>query len=138
MIGIKASPPPSAMRARITGTQSVMKIHIIEDDWGVRDALVELVRELGYAVLAFGDGESFLQADMPAPDDLVLVDLGLPGISGVDVIKRLKRLPAPPHVVAISGQPRAQIERSMRDLRGDSGVRLLRKPLVSEAITALL
>jgi CheY-like chemotaxis protein len=115
-----------------------MKIHIVEDDWGVRDALVELVRELGHPVLAFGDGESFLQTVTPAPEDLVFVDLGLPGMSGVDVVKRLKLLPAPPRVVAISGQPRLQIERSLRDLRGDPGLRLLRKPLAPEAITALL
>lgn len=115
-----------------------MKIHIVEDDWGVRDALVELVRELGHPVAAFGDGESFLRADTPAPEDLVFVDLGLPGMSGADVVNWLKRLPAPPRVVAISGQPRAHLEHSMRDLRGDPGLRVLRKPLAPEAITALL
>ncbi len=110
-------------------------IHIIEDDWGVRDALIELVRGLGHRVEAHATGESFLEAGAPAPDDVIFVDLGLPGIGGQHVIKWLNGLERPPRVVAISGRSRTDIEAALRDL---PGLPLLRKPLAAEAITPYL
>lgn len=110
-------------------------IHIIEDDWGVRDALIELVRGFGHSVEAYESAETFLLAASPASADVVFVDLGLPGIGGQEVIKRLRALAAPPRVVAISGRSRIDIEAAMRDL---PGLPLLRKPLGAEAITPFL
>ncbi|HYF53108.1 MAG TPA: response regulator [Salinarimonas sp.] len=110
-------------------------IHIIEDDWGVRDALIELVRGHGRQVQAYESGEAFMAAASPGPDDLVVVDLGLPGVGGQHVVKWLKALAAPPRIVAISGRPRLDIVAALRDL---PGLPLLRKPLAPEAITPYL
>ncbi len=115
--------------------EAALRIHIVEDDYGVRDALIELVRGLGHTVLAYADGEAFMTAVAPGEDDLVFVDLGLPGIGGVDVINWLRRLPAPPRVIAISGRPRVDIDLM---LRGVHDLPLLRKPLAPEAIAAYL
>ncbi len=110
-------------------------IHIIEDDWGVRDALIELVRGFGHRVEAYESGEAFMQAAAPAPEDVIFVDLGLPGVGGQHVIKWLARRAAPPRIVAISGRSRLEIEEDLRDL---PGLTLLRKPLAAEAITPYL
>ena len=110
-------------------------IHIIEDDWGVRDALIELVRGFGHRVAAYADGEAFMQAGTPLPDDVIFVDLGLPGVGGQHVIKWLKGLAQPPRVVAISGRSRGDIEAALRDL---PNLPLLRKPLAAESITPYL
>ncbi len=87
-----------------------MKVYIVEDDWGVRDALVELVSGLGYSVEAYGEAESFIKAGLPGSGDLVLVDLALPGVRGEELLQQLRRLASPPRMVAISGQPKAEIE----------------------------
>ena len=113
-----------------------MRIHIVEDDYGVRDALIELACSQGHKVLAYADGEAFMNGCSPCGDDLVFVDLGLPGIGGADVIHWLSGLPQPPRVVAISGRPRIDIEMMMRRL--PTNLQLLRKPLAPEAISALL
>lgn len=113
-----------------------MRIHIVEDDYGVRDALIELASSQGHAVLAYSDGEAFMNGCSPRGDDLVLVDLGLPGIGGADVIRWLSDLPEPPRVVAISGRPRVDIELMMRRL--PANLQLLRKPLAPDAISELL
>jgi FixJ family two-component response regulator len=113
-----------------------VRIHIVEDDYGVRDALIELVSGQGHKVLAYADGEAFMNGCSPHGGDLVFVDLGLPGIGGADVIDWLSGLPEPPRVVAISGRPRIDIELMMRRL--PANLQLLRKPLAPEAISALL
>ena len=112
-----------------------MAIHIIEDDSGVRDALAELVGGLGYTVLSYADGESFIDVEPPQPGDVVLVDLGLPGMSGESIIGWLKGLGQPPRIVAISGRSRTEIDLA---LRGLPDLPLLRKPFEPAAIAALL
>ena len=112
-----------------------MTIHIIEDDPGVRDALAELVAGLGYAVRSYKDGESFLDVEPPQPADVVLVDLGLPGMSGSKIISWLKALGQPPRIVVISGRSQSDIDVA---LRGLPDLPLLRKPLAPEALAALL
>ncbi|WP_029032513.1 response regulator [Salinarimonas rosea] len=112
-----------------------MRIHIVEDDFGVRDALTELVSAFGFAARAYADGESFLRAGPPGPSDIVFVDLGLPGISGSDVIRWLATQARAPRVVAISGKPRADIDAMLRELPSTP---LLRKPLEADAIAAYL
>jgi len=112
-----------------------VRIHVVEDDYGVRDALIELVSGLDHVVRAYADGETFVEAGVPAREDLVFVDLGLPGMAGVDVINWLRQLPHPPRIIAISGRPRVDLELM---LSGMSDLPLLRKPLAPEVIAACL
>jgi FixJ family two-component response regulator len=113
----------------------VATIHIIEDDWGVRDALIEVVRGFGHQAAAYADGEVFIATATPGPDDVIFVDLGLPGLGGGDVIRWLNGRERPPRIVAISGRSRSDIESVLRDL---PGLPLLRKPLGVDAITPYL
>ena len=117
------------------GERPPVRIHIVEDDFGVRDSLIELVSALGFAARAYADGESFLRAGPPGPRDVVFVDLGLPGISGSEVIRWLAAQDRAPRIVAISGKPRADIDAM---LRGLPTTPLLRKPLEAEALAAFL
>jgi FixJ family two-component response regulator len=112
-----------------------MTIHILEDDPAVSDSLTFLLRNMGHQVLCYGDAESFLRAAPPAAEDTVFVDLLLPGISGAEVIGRLQAFELPPHIVALSGQPRAEIR---KQLQGRRVAHLLRKPLTADAVAACL
>ncbi|GGK27166.1 response regulator [Salinarimonas ramus] len=112
-----------------------MRIHIVEDDFGVRDSLIELVSAFGFAARAYADGESFLSAGPPAAGDIVFVDLGLPGMSGTDVIRWIAAQKRAARVVAISGKPLGDIEMMLRELPATP---LLRKPLEADAIAAYL
>jgi FixJ family two-component response regulator len=73
-------------------------IAVVEDDAGVRTALEQLLRSAGYHALTFESAEEFLaDADRRAVDCLI-ADINLPGMSGVELVKRLgtngERLPA--------------------------------------------
>src|SRR5207302_3974122 len=62
---------------------------LIDDDESVRKALGRLLRSAGMTVLGFATAEEFLQtAPPPAPDCLIL-DVHLPGLSGLELQKRL-------------------------------------------------
>lgn len=112
-----------------------MTIHILEDDPGVSDSLLMFLKGMGHDAYAYPDAESFLEIAPPGPDDTIIVDLLLPGISGARVIRWLQDLKRPPRVIAITGQPQAAIEKQTTGLRN---VQVLRKPLNAETIASIV
>ncbi len=70
------------------------RVLIAEDNPGVRETLAHLVRGLGYEAVAVSDGEAALAAMAKAPPDLLLSDIAMPGLSGLEVCRRLKADPA--------------------------------------------
>jgi len=110
-------------------------VHIIEDDPGVGDSLALLLGQIGHEVRVYPDAESFFEASPPTAHDTVIVDLGLPGLSGVQLIRWLNGLRIPPKVIAITGQPHRAI---MEMLEGERPAILLRKPLNEEALVSHL
>lgn len=67
-----------------------MRILVIEDEQALREQLAEQLSAQGYVVDAAADGEEGLYFAREFPCDLAIVDLGLPGISGIDVIRTLR------------------------------------------------
>lgn len=70
-----------------------MKIYIVEDDPQIRELESYALESSGFETEGFADGASFLHAlnqEMPA---LVLLDVMLPGESGLDILKRLRSQP---------------------------------------------
>ena len=78
-------------------------IAVVEDNDGVRMALQELLRSAGFTAIAFASAEEFLGDPGNASVDCLIADINLPGMSGVELVKRLgvtgQRLP----VVLITG-----------------------------------
>lgn len=67
-----------------------MRILIIEDEPALREQLSRRLTEEGWRVDASGDGEEGLYLAREYPVDLAVVDLGLPRLSGLEVIRRLR------------------------------------------------
>jgi two-component system response regulator PhoP len=67
-----------------------MRILLVEDDSGLQDSLAGILREAGYAVDVTGDGVEGLFFGQEYPLDLAIIDLGLPGLPGLDVIRKLR------------------------------------------------
>jgi two-component system CheB/CheR fusion protein len=63
-------------------------VFVVDDDLAVREATRDLLRENGYAVELFADGEAFLRTDRP--DGCLLVDSRMPGMTGLELIERVK------------------------------------------------
>ena len=66
-------------------------VFVVDDDRAIREAMRELLNENGYAVEVFADGQTFLAAYRPGRKGCLLVDVLMPGMSGVELIERLKR-----------------------------------------------
>ncbi len=64
-----------------------MRVLVVEDEPVLRQQLVDRLRGEGYAVDAAGDGEEGLYFGREYPIDLAVVDLGLPKLSGIDIIR---------------------------------------------------
>ena len=71
---------------------------IVEDDAANRALLTQLLTRAGYASLAVADGSDGLRAALDTSPDLVLLDVELPGMNGLEVCRALR---ADPHTVAL-------------------------------------
>ncbi|MDJ0739262.1 MAG: response regulator transcription factor [Gammaproteobacteria bacterium] len=69
-----------------------MRILVVEDEPALRAQLVDQLQARGYSVDAAEDGETGLYLGREYPMDLAIVDLGLPRLSGIDVIRELRTL----------------------------------------------
>ena len=67
-----------------------MRVLLVEDDRMIGAAVTQALRDASYAVDWVSDGESAVVAGETELYDLVLLDLGLPGPSGLDVLRRFR------------------------------------------------
>lgn len=67
-----------------------MRALVVEDDSTLREQIVSALREQGYAIDETGDGADGLYLATEMPIDVAIVDLGLPGTSGFEIIKQVR------------------------------------------------
>lgn len=68
-----------------------MKILLLEDNETLADGIYRKLKEIGFIVDVFYDGEDGLYTLETSSYDLLILDLGLPGIDGIDIIKKLRK-----------------------------------------------
>lgn len=68
-----------------------MRVLIVEDDLALQSQLAESLREQDYVVDVAGDGEEGLYYAKEYPVDLAIIDLGLPKMDGISLIKKLRK-----------------------------------------------
>ncbi len=69
-------------------------IYCVEDDENIRELVLYALSSSGYAGQGFPEGESFLRAVEHSPPDLALLDIMLPGQSGLDILRCIREEPA--------------------------------------------
>ncbi|MEE9274551.1 MAG: sigma-54 dependent transcriptional regulator [bacterium] len=90
-------------------------IHIVDDEEDVRTALELQLRKSGYAIRSFNDGASFLAAAAQDPPDVVLLDILMPGLDGLETLSRLNQLKLNCAVIILTGH--ATLENSFQAMR---------------------
>ncbi len=108
-------------------------ILIIDNEEPIRSECVRILAGAGYRVRAVGTGEEGIEACRNEAFDLVLVDQVLPGISGMDVLKKLKQQSGLIEVIIISGV--ATIETAVAAMKLGAAD-LITKPFSDGALTA--
>src|SRR5579864_6358906 len=87
-------------------------ILIVDDEAGIRDSLSSILTEEGYAVDSVGSGEECLARLAKQHVDLILLDVWLPKMDGIETLERMRRNGHLPMVVMISGH--GNIETAVR------------------------
>ena len=64
-------------------------IYVVDDDESVRESLDGLIRSVGFAVKVFASAEEFLNADHLCDADCLLLDVRLPGMTGIELHRHL-------------------------------------------------
>jgi len=86
----------------------MVTVLLAEDDMDIRDLVTFKLRQQGYEVRAFEDGLSALASARDDPPDLAVLDITMPGMSGLDVCRELRADPATSDVPIILLTARAQ------------------------------
>ena len=79
-------------------------IAIVEDDASFRRAVERLLCASGFDAQSFASAEEFLHATEPESHACLIIDLHLPGISGIDLVERLTASAARPPAIFITAQ----------------------------------
>lgn len=66
-------------------------VSVVDDDESVREALPDLLREFGFTVEAFSSAEEFLASDALDRTGCLVLDIRMPGMSGLDLQRELTR-----------------------------------------------
>ena len=107
------------------------RILVVDDDRGLRLALSTLLKDAGHDVESAGDGPEALTLLQDRPFDIVLLDIGLPSMSGLDVLERARALDPPPLGIMMTADdtPQTVLESVRRQ-----AFRYLRKPFPPNTI----
>ena len=117
-------------------TTTVRRVLLIEDNADARAALAALLELEGYVVEAAPDGASGLEIVRDKRPDVALIDIGLPGIDGYEVARRIRDLgPPQPHLVALTGYSRSEDRERAAQAGFDAH---LVKPIDPTALAALV
>jgi two-component system nitrogen regulation response regulator NtrX len=111
------------------------RILIVDDEGNIRRMLASLLEAEGYTTVEAGDGEEGLEKMAEAEPDAVLLDLALPGASGLEVLKRIADGWPEIPVVMMSG--RATLSDAVEATRLGA-FQFLEKPLTPEAVLVTL
>ena len=90
-------------------------ILIVDDEPGVRAALGGVMRDEGYTVEAVDSGEACLERVVEQTFDVVLLDVWMPGIDGLETLQRLRERQVDAQVVVISGH--GNVESAVRAIK---------------------
>jgi CheY-like chemotaxis protein/anti-sigma regulatory factor (Ser/Thr protein kinase) len=119
----------------VAPTPTQHHILVVDDDRAVRLALCTLLRGAGYAVSEAGDGSAALEQLERIHPTVMLLDIGLPGMSGLDVLARMRAFPDPPRVVVITADDTP--ETLLKAVRAQA-LRYVTKPFAPAAIVDIV
>lgn len=78
-------------------------VAVVDDDAAIREALFDLLLALGFDCRAYRQAESFLEAYCPGRFDALVTDIRMPGMGGLELLRRIRTLePSMPVIVITS------------------------------------
>lgn len=112
-------------------TSSAEAIYIVDDDPAVRDALSVVFNLEGFEVETFSDGDAFIESASKTQPACVILDVHMPGRSGIDILKTLNAENYPAPIFIISGQ--GDIPMAVEAIR-NGAFDFIEKPFTAEKV----
>ena len=110
-------------------------IAVVDDDRSVREALENLINSVGFEVKLFASAEDFLDSDTSLQTDCAIVDVRLPGISGLELQQRLVADGQSIPVIIITAQGD---DKTQEEAVAAGAIAFLKKPVKEEVLLAAL
>ncbi|WP_298596421.1 response regulator transcription factor [Zoogloea sp.] len=110
-------------------------VFVVDDDLSVREALSSLIRSVGYQVQTFASAVDFLQQPRPACVSCLVLDVRMPGLSGLDLQGEFARSGEPIPIIFITGH--GDIPMAVRAIKAGA-VEFLAKPFRDDDLLAAI
>lgn len=110
-------------------------VSVVDDDESVRESLPDLIREFGFAAETFSSAEDFLASNSVGRTRCLILDIVMPGMSGLDLQRELKRREQVIPIIFITAQ-QDQVLRTRAIEQGAAG--FLQKPFSDTALLKAL
>lgn len=110
-------------------------IYVVDDDDAVRDSLRTLLTTFGFPVKDFASGQEFFARADRSEGKCLILDVNLPGESGLEVLARLRADGSTLPVVMLSGRAEASARRRAREL---GAAAFLDKPVAFDVLRATI
>ena len=110
-------------------------VHIVEDDASFRKAVARLLRQLGFDARVYASADEFLLAERPGRAECLLLDVGLPRLSGVDLQAALADADDPIPIVFLTGH--IDVPMAVHAMK-EGAVNVLIKPVKRDLLVAAI
>jgi two-component system response regulator TtrR len=110
-------------------------VYVVDDDSSTRELLVWLMKRQDLAVQAFADARAFLQAYHPGDPGCLVLDLNMPGMSGLDLQQYLKEHSVVLPLIFVSG--RADVPNAVRAVK-EGAIDFIEKPFDYRRVVELV
>ena len=109
---------------------------MIDDDPDVRGSLCKMLTRAGYEVVAAGDGKAGVELQHRQPADLIITDIFMPGLDGLQTIRQLKKEGSEVKIIAVSGGDRTGTMDLKEHARLMGAITVLGKPFEMRDVLA--
>jgi len=110
-------------------------VSVVDDDESIREALPDLLKELGFSARTFASAEAFLASGFDSTTNCLLLDISMPGMSGPELQLELTRRERAIPIVFITARPDDTLRRQLLEL---GAIDFLIKPFTEQALKGAL
>ena len=110
------------------------RVFVVDDDKSVRRALGRLLRSAGYETELFDAAEAYLAREAPQPPACLVLDVRMPGMTGMELQRAVKGTPRELPIVFITGHADEEFSNALAEV----AVRVLYKPLEDTELLAAI
>ena len=106
LAGLAPAPKaPKAAKKSSSSSEKRMRVLVVEDNVDAAESLAQLLRNAGHDVEVVHDGHAAVETILTKKPEVVLLDIGLPGLDGYQVAEQIQRqgVQPPPHLIAVTG-----------------------------------